>query len=72
MAKELDCGIKRNESDDSSDLKEETEKLVISAQIPPKNYQKDISFALKDLLVLFDKIPIRNQRGRDPRPAATT
>ena len=40
MAKELDCGIKRNESDDSSDLKEETEKLVVSAQIPPGNDQK--------------------------------
>ena len=35
MARLLDCGMKRNASEESSDLNCDTEKLVIRAQTPP-------------------------------------
>ena len=78
MAKELDCGMKRNDKEDNSDLNDETERLVMRAHNPPKKlvfaFLKNI-FILKnsslDLLVLFE-IPKRNQSGSDPRAAETS
>ena len=35
MARLFDCGMKRNESEENSDLNCDTEKLVMKAQRPP-------------------------------------
>ena len=78
MAKELDCGMNRNDNEDNSDLNDETERLVMRAHNPPKRlvfaFFKNI-FIFKnsslDPLVLFE-IPKRNQRGSDPRAAETS
>ena len=66
MAKELDCGMNRNDNEDNSDLNDETERLVMRAHNPPKKLFFQLS-----ILVLFE-IPKRNQRGSDPRAAETS
>ena len=43
MARLFDCGMKRKESDDSSDLSCDTERLVMKAQTPPETNKCIIS-----------------------------
>ena len=68
MAKELDCGMNRNDKEDNSDLNDETERLVMRAHNPPKK----LFFQLFIFNIGLLEIPKRNQSGSDPRAAETS
>ena len=66
MARLLDWGMKRNDSDDNSFLKLGTDKLVIKAHKPPKI--GDITINVSHEMDL----PSKNQSGSDSKAAMTT
>ena len=66
MARLLDWGMKRNDSEDNSFLKLGTDKLVIKAQTPPEN---EIEKFWINIYYIY--LPIRNQSGRDSKAAMT-
>ena len=46
IANEFDCGINKNDNEESSDLSVDTDKLVIKAQKPPKKFPNYIIYCI--------------------------